>query len=294
VPARLGALLAVIFWGASFVATKAAVAEVSPIALIFVRTGIGAFVLLALLGGRPDRAIPWREEGRALALMGFVGIAFHQLLQAFALTMTSATHTGWLVGLTPLWSALLAAIHLREGLGARKALGLATGFFGAILVVTRGRLDAGQLALPATRGDLLILAGTVNWAVYTVIGHPTLRRLGSLRATAGAMLLGWLMLAPPFVFAAGWRHLGQVSLQGWAAIVFLGTACSALGYLFWYGALEKIQASRVSALLYLEPLVTAGTAALLLGESLGVSTLLGGLLLLAGVALVQTAPGAGD
>ncbi len=289
-PPRLGVLLAIVFWGVSFVATKAAVREVSPVALIFARAALGAALLVAMLAARRERWWPPRDAWPSLALMGFVGVAFHQMLQAYALTLTSAVNTGWLIGLTPIWSAVLAAVMLRERFPPAKLAGFALGFAGAVLVVTRGRLGAGVLALPSTRGDLLILASTVNWAVYTVLGHPVLRRLGALRATAAAMLVGGAILLGPFLAAGAWRDYAQLSAAGWAAVLFLGIACSGLGYLFWYGALEKVETSRVAAFLYLEPLVTLSAGVLLLREPVHATSVAGGLLLLAGVALVQRAP----
>ena len=288
-PPRLGALLAVVFWGVSFVATKAVVRQISPAALVFTRAGLGTLLLMGILALRRRPVLPPRDALPALAAMGFVGVAFHQLLQAHALTLTSAVNTGWLIGLIPLWSAVLSALLLRERFGAGKVAGLLLGFAGAVLVVTRGDLSRGTLALPATRGDLLILASTVNWALYTVLGHGTIRRLGPTRATAGAMGLGWLMLLPLFAAGAGWSDWARLSAGGWLAVLFLGLACSGLGYLLWYGALERVEASRVAALLYLEPLVTLAAAVALLGESVGATTVAGGLLVVGGVVLVQAA-----
>jgi drug/metabolite transporter (DMT)-like permease len=286
-PPRLGALLAIVLWGVSFVATKAVVAEISPLTLIFTRAGLGTLLLCAILAFRRQALLPPRDALGPLALMGFVGVAFHQLLQAHALRLTSAVSTGWLVGLIPVWSALLAALLLKERFGPRKIAGLAVGFAGAVLVVTRGRFGPGLLALPSTRGDLLVLASTLNWALYTVMGHATIRRLGPTRATAGAMLLGWLMLAPVFVAAAGWSEYARLSLAGWGALLFLGIAASGLGYLFWYGAIERVETSRLAALLYLEPLVTLAAAVALLGEPVGIATVVGGLTVMGGVVLVQ-------
>jgi drug/metabolite transporter (DMT)-like permease len=222
-----------------------------------------------------------------LAVMGFVGVFVHQMVQAHALTMTTAVNTGWLIGLTPVWSALLSAWVLRERFGPAKTAGLVLGFLGAALVVTRGRVGGDLLALPQTRGDLLILASTVNWAVYTVLGHSVLKRLGPSLATTGALLFGWLMLVPFLMYEQGWREYSRLTPAGWAAVLFLGIACSGLGYLFWYGALERIEASKVAAFLYLEPLVTLAAAVVMLGESVALTTVAGGLLVLAGVALVQ-------
>src|SRR6185295_7914393 len=134
IPPRVGALLAVIFWGISFVATKAALREVSPVTLIFLRFAIGAVLLMAIV-----RKIPPRDA-----------------LPEHALMMTTAVHTGWLIGITPIWSALLSAIIFHERFGVWKMAGLIGGFAGVILIITRGDFHSSQLALPSTRGDLLI------------------------------------------------------------------------------------------------------------------------------------------
>ncbi|HET7293722.1 MAG TPA: DMT family transporter [Vicinamibacteria bacterium] len=284
---RLQAFLAVVVWGVSFVATKAAVAEITPVALIFARALLGSGLLLALLAARGRPLLPPRDAWRALLAMGFVGVAFHQLLQAYALTLTSAVNTGWLIGITPIWSALFAALALRERLAPGQIAGLLLGFLGAGLVVTRGELGGLFRALPSTRGDALILLSTVNWAFYTVLGQPTLRRLGPTRATSGAMLVGALLLLPVFLASGAFRDFARLSPIGWLAVLFLGLLCSGAGYLLWYGALARVEATRVAAFLYLEPLVTLAAAVALLGESVGLPTVLGGLLLVAGVVLVQ-------
>src|ERR1051326_2276708 len=109
IPPRVGAFIAVIFWGISFVATKAALREISPITLIFLRFAIGAVLLFAIV-----RRLPPRDALPQLALMGFLGVFLHQMIQANALTMTTAVHTGWLIGVTPIWSAVLSAIERKS------------------------------------------------------------------------------------------------------------------------------------------------------------------------------------
>ena len=283
---RFLAFVAVVFWGISFVATKAVLTEISPVTLIAVRFAIGALVLLAIV-----RELPPRSEWLPLAVMGFVGVFVHQMLQSFALTMTTATSTGWLIGLTPIWSALLSAVLLRERFGGWKIAGLVAGFSGALLVVTRGDFSAAVFGRPSTLGDALILISTLNWSIYSVIGHKTIRRLGPRRATSGAMLFGAAMLQPFFIAQRGWREIPSLSATGWGALLFLAVGCSALGYLFWYGALEHIEVSRVAALLYIEPLVTLAAAVILLGEQVSGTVIAGGLIVLAGVVIAQYAPG---
>jgi drug/metabolite transporter (DMT)-like permease len=284
---RLAALAAIVLWGISFVATRVALVEISPVTLVFTRFALGTMLLFALLAVRGKLAPPPRAVWPMLLLLGFLGVFVHQMVQAHALRLTTAVHTGWLIGLTPIWSAILAAAVLKEKLGARKIAGLLIGFAGAVLVVTRGDLSSAAFALPSTTGDLLILASTFNWAVYTALGRGTLARVGSARATAFAMLVGWLMLAAVFLVRAGWTEWANLTPRGWGAVLFLGIGCSGLGYLFWYAALERLDTTRVAAFLYLEPLVTLAAAVAYLGEPVSVSTIVGGLIVLLGVAIVQ-------
>jgi drug/metabolite transporter (DMT)-like permease len=285
--ARLAALGAVVLWGISFVATKVAVSEISPITLVTLRAVLGVLFLSAVMAASRTPIFAPRQELPMLALMGFVGVFFHQILQSIGLTMTSAINTGWLIVLIPIWSAILSAIFRGERFGRFQLIGLVLGFAGAVLVVTRGSLSGNLLALPSTRGDFLIVASTLNWAIYTILGHGTIKRLGAKRATTLSMMLGGLMLLPVFVTVEGWKELDQLSQIGWAAVLFLGIGSSGIGYLLWYGALEHIEAGRVAAFIYIEPLVTLATAMALLGETVTAITIAGGTLVLLGVVLVQ-------
>ena len=246
---RLAAFGAIVLWGISFVATKAALQEISPITLIFTRFAMGTAILVFILKIQGQSPIPPTAAVPSLAVMGFIGIFVHQMLQANALTMTTAVRTGWLIGLTPIWSAALSAIFLQEKFGSRKVLGLILGTIGAITVVARREMSSAVLALPATMGDLLILASTVNWAIYTILGRETLKRLGSTKATAAAMFAGWAMLIPFYVQGSGWREYAALSATGAGAVLFLGIGCSGLGYWFWNAALEQLEAAQVAAFL---------------------------------------------
>jgi drug/metabolite transporter (DMT)-like permease len=288
-PPRLGALLAVIMWGISFVATKAALRELAPVTLIFARFALGTALLFILARRHGPIALPPRDARRQLVLMGLSGVFIHQMLQAFGLRLTTAVQTGWLIGLIPIWSALLSVALGREGFSPLKIAGLAGGFTGAALVISRGRFGPATFQLPSTRGDFLILLSTINWAIYSLLAQNTVKRLGPSRATAWSMLFGWLMIAPFFVAQQGWRQIPQLSFAGWGALLFLGIGCSGLGYLLWYGALERLEVSRVAAFLYLEPLVTLGTAVLLLSEPVSAVAVLGGLIVLGSVYLMQRA-----
>jgi drug/metabolite transporter (DMT)-like permease len=284
---RAKALVAAVFWGASFVATKAALREIHPITLIVLRFGLGIIVLaFAAWRSRVFRMVAARDFV-FLAILGAISITIHQGLQANGLLFTTASSMAWLVALTPVFAAILAWIFLSEPFGTVKILGLGVAFIGAIGVVTKGVLSPETLRLPSTTGDLLALASSLNWAIFSVASKPLLKRLPPTLMMAYVMLLGWVFVLPFFAAAQGWSEISQLSLAGWLALAFLGIACSGLAYIFWYDALAQFDASQVAAFIYLEPLITVGVAAVVLGEAFMPITFFGGLMILVGVYLVN-------
>ncbi len=284
---RAKALAAALFWGASFVATKAALREIQPITLITLRFGFGVIVLaFAVWRLRMVRWVGPRDLF-LLAVLGLISITIHQGLQATGLLFTSASSMAWLVALNPVFTAILAWMFLSEPFSAAKVLGLIIAFAGALAVVTKGVVSPETLHLPSTTGDLLALASALNWAIFSVASKPLLKRLPPTLMMAYIMLIGWLSILPFFVGTGGWMEIGRLTLGGWSALLFLGIVCSGVAYIFWYDALAQIDASQVAAFIYIEPLVTVVVAAVVLNEAFTIASFIGGVTILVGVYLVN-------
>lgn len=281
------ALLAICFWGASFVATKAVLREVSPITLIVLRFGLGVLVLALVVWRGNTFAFIRGRQLLYLCLLALIGIFVHQLLQANALLYTTAINTGWLIALTPIFITALARVWLRERFSGGKIGGTILAFGGALLVISQGRLSLSLFALPSTFGDLLIFISAITWALFSVGSKEMFKRYPARLVVAYVEIIGWLFLLPLFVQNASWREVGELTLPGWGSIGFLGILCSGVAYILWYDALEAREASQIGAFLYIEPLVTLATAHLLLHEEISAITIIGGLLILTGVYLVN-------
>ncbi len=137
-------------------------------------------------------------------------------------------------------------------------------------------------------GDLLVLASAVNWAVFSVISRRVLRKGSPTVAMLYVITTGWLfsafLLPAPAVMQTS---LLQMHAGGWWSLAFLGVICSGVAYVFWYDALKALPAARVGAFLYLEPLVAVALAAVVLGESVHLAAIGGGMLILSGVWMVN-------
>jgi drug/metabolite transporter (DMT)-like permease len=278
---------AVLVWGGSFVATKIALEYVSPITVVWLRFAMGVAILGAAVLARRQLSLPGTRDLGYFALLGFIGVTFHQWLQSTGLTTAQATTTAWIVATTPVFMALLGLLLLKERLDWARWVGIFLAAAGVLLVVSRGDLAALSAGKLATPGDLLILISAPNWAVFSVLSRRGLQTHPAARMMFFVMGFGWLFITALFLAGPGLSEIDQLGMDGWLAIGFLGIACSGVAYIFWYDALQALPASQVGAFLYLEPLVTTLLAASLLNESLTWATLAGGAVILLGVWLVN-------
>ncbi len=279
--------LAVIAWGASFIATKVALRDASPITIVWLRFALGVVVLGAAVVARKQFALVSLKELGYFALLGFLGITFHQWLQSNGLVTAQATTTAWIVATTPVFMALLGWLALRERLRSGQVIGIGLAALGVLLVVSKGEAAALVGGRFGTPGDFLILISAVNWAAVSALSKRGLQKHPATRMTFYMMAFGWLFSSVLFFAGPGWGEIGRLTRDGWLGIIFLGVACSGLAYIFWYDALQIIPASELGVFLYVEPLVAVVIAAIVLREAMTLVALLGGAIILFGVWLVN-------
>ena len=277
-------LTAVILWGLAPVATRAVVGHLSPLPLLLLRMVMASLVLLPWALPALTRLRRPRTLGRLLAagLLGFVG---YQLLVTLGLRLLPASTVGLLLATEPVWVLVLGRLLFGERGGLRPWLGSAAALAGVAVLAGPGAIT-GAGGYRALAGIGLVLASTLSFAAYTIVLRPLSAELGAVTATAASTIVGTL---PYLAFAwtlpgAGLPHLGAVI---WLDLVFLGVGSAAVGMLLWNVAILAESASRVSLLLYLEPVVSVAAAAVFLGERVTPALAGGGLLILAGVAVAS-------
>ena len=283
----LEALFTVIVWGASFIATKVAIRDISPVTLVWLRFGIGVIVLGIAAAARRQLALPKRSELGYFALLGFLGITFHQWLQSTGLLTAQASTTAWIIASTPVFMVLLGWGFLKEKLSRLQMLGITLAAVGVLLVVGKGDISSLAAGKFGTPGDFLILISAPNWAVFSILSRRGLQQYPATRMMLYVMVFGWLFSTVLFLTGAGIGEIANLSRDGWIAVLFLGVIVSGGAYIAWYDALAVISASQIGVFLYLEPLVAVVVAAIVLGEPLLLASLLGGAIILFGVWLVN-------
>lgn len=272
--------LPILFWGASFVATRIALGAFHPFGLVATRFLFGALLVYAFLWVRGQKLWPERGDWPVCFLLGIV-LGAHLLIQGFALLSTSAINSGWIVGFSPVVIALGAQMFLSERLRGLGWAGVALATLGVWLVAFAAAADWKH---PGA-GDLLVLSSTVTWAVYSLVSTGPVARNGAVRVTAFALAVGALVCTVA-ALASGFM-VRSPSGKEVASVLFLGVLCSGVAFALWFRAIELYGAARIGALIYFQPFVTLVVGATVLQERVTPYALVGGPLVILGVWLVN-------
>jgi drug/metabolite transporter (DMT)-like permease len=272
-------LFAVLVWGASFAATRAALESFNPWGLVGVRLWVGTLLLLLILRAGGGPMVPRRADLPACVFLGLV-LSVHLLIQAYGLQYTSAIHTGWIIGFIPVVVALGAHLLGKQRIKPVGWGGIALGTGGILVVWLSKSPDFAQ----ARFGDLLQVISCLTWAVYTLAAIEPVLRSAALPVTAFGMAVAAVVTSIATIFT-GWRS-GPLTRDALLAMAFLGPICSGLAYYAWFAAQRDYGPARVNSLIYAEPFVSLATGALLLKEQVTASAILGGICVIMGVWLV--------
>lgn len=283
----LEALFAVIVWGGSFIATKIAVGQISPIAVVWVRFAMGIPLILFAVIIRKQFAFPKGSEWIYFALLGFLGITLHQWLQSNGLQTAQATTTAWIVSTSPAFIAILAWFILKEKLNLLQSFGIVLAMLGVLAIVSKGDLSTLAIGKFGTIGDFLILISAVNWAVFSIISRRGLKNHPSTRLTFWVMTIGWLIISVAFFANKSYTEIPQLDARGWWAMIFLGIFTTGFAYIAWFDALSQLPAAQTGAFLFIEPLASMIFAAIILSEQITLVSVLGGAVILFGIWLVN-------
>jgi len=252
---------AALLFSGSYIAGRITTVELTPLTAALLRY-VAGFAFLAALAAWPRRRARGLSAGDhgVLLLAGLAGVSLYQFLFFAALRYTAVAHTAIINALSPIVTAILAAVCIRERLAARHYAGVAIAVAGVLLLLSRGD-PARLLAQPPNRGDLFMLLAVVAWAAYALLVRRLSARLDGWTITFASTGYGLLFLALAAVAAddvAG--QVRTLSTAGWAAILYMGIGTSGLGYLLYNRAIALTGPTRTAGVVY--SLVPVGVAAL--------------------------------
>lgn len=268
-------------WASAFAAIREALGEFTPGELSVFRLAV-ASVALALVAAWRSVGWPSRADVARVLAVGVLGMTAYQLLLNSGEQTVEAGTASILVATAPIFVALLAGAAGAAPMGRRRWTGTLVAFAGSAAIA----LGAGG-GVTLSAGAMLVLAAAVCQAAYFVVQRPLLERYSAFQVTAWAMWAG-TALSIPWGLALPAR-VAAAEASATLAVVWLGVAASALGFVTWAYAAARVEVRVAASTLYLVPPVAMTIGWVWLGETPAALSLAGGALVLAGVALVQRA-----
>lgn len=281
-------LLLVVVWGVNFPIVKVAFEELPPFAFNGLRFAAAAVLLLGILRRIEGPIRLDRADLPRLAVLGVIGHAGYQTLFIGGLARTTAGHSSVILAMVPLFVGALGVLLGLERPSLRMWIGLVLAFAGIVVLVS-GRVGL-VLDTSTISGDLITLAASLCWAIYTVLSRPFLARVSPLRLTTLTLCFGLpviLASAVPGLLRVQW---GAVTLRAWAALTFSTLFAIVVSYVIWYASVQVVGSARTAAFSNLIPVVALIAAHLVLREPLGPPQVLGTAIVLFGVWLARSAP----
>ncbi len=267
-------------WGATFVASKVALAVIPPFVLVAGRFALAWLLLRLVLRIRRIESVPWRQSWIPL-LIGAVGMDLSIGAQFIGTALTSASQGALVTSAAPALMAVFAAFLLGERLRPLHVVAIGIATAGVVLVTGIG----GTGFHPLGHGALAVAAAT--WALYSVLTRWASRTLDPMAVLAGAS--GWgALLALPFT-RWDWpvARLLEPAIGG--SVVFIALGATVLAFLLWSWGCARLPARIGGLFMFVQPVIGTALAAWLLGELPGWTLYAGGGLILAGVSLAQRA-----
>ena len=269
-----GAITVAVIWGMGFIIAKAGMSHFSPILLMALRFSLTALCLIWIYQ-------PPFKLFKNLIWISLVGAAIQYSLTFNGVRGIDASTAALLVQLEVPFGLLLAWIFLGDKISVQQALGMIVAFAGAVLIIGEPKLSDDLIYA------FMVIGGAFTWAV----GQIMIKKLGNI---GGFMLItGIAIFATPQLFIASFlfesNQIDQIinaDFPAWASVIYLGLVMTAIGYGLWYRLLGMYTVNQVIPFLLLLPVTSVLGGIFFLGESLTLKITIGGLLALAGVAII--------
>jgi len=286
----VSAWITILIWGTTFTSTKLLLRDFSPDEILLIRSLI-AYLALYLV--KPKRLeLKQKSHNWLFAAAGLCGITLYYLFENNALTFTSVANTSLIVTTSPFFIAVISSVFLKgEKPGILFYLGFLSAIAGIALISFNGRI---VLQLNPF-GDLLALGASFAWAFYSIFTRIIgLHRYDTVQSTRRVFGFGIVFMLPVTLYTGFHSHtdfLNKASLllkqENAFLFLYLGACASAICFGTWNYAIRTLGAVRSSVYIYMIPVISMTTSALILREPVTPALAVGTALTLFGLFLSE-------
>lgn len=269
--------LAAFLFGTMEVALKTAGDSLDSIQLTFLRFLIGGIILFPVgIRKRQQGGMKLTKSDHGwMALVGIVGVPVSMLCFQLGVERCNAATAASLICLNPLFTMLIAHFFTDEKMTALKSFAFLIGLVSAVLLIRPWDMQSGN----TLAGIVLMMAASVTFAAYTVMGKRTVARMGTFFQTGYGFIAGSLVLF--VVLLVSDRPVFEGVLDNFRIVMYCGIFVTGLGYMFFFLAIRHSDASTGAVAFFIKPAIAPVLAIIFLHEKIFWNTVAGVLLLMA-------------
>ncbi len=267
------------------IVAKDVTTNIIPSSILFYRSLIAAIFFFLIVKIRNNKIKVEKKDYLTFIILSILNIPINQFLFLISIKYTTAPNVALAYALSPIFVYIIAHFYLKEKSSYLKITGIAIAIIGAFFLISEKGFSFRSTAF---LGDILALSASLAWALYTVLGKNVINKYGAIYSAAITMQLGFVLYLVIYLFLPEKSNPLSFTTFNWFDILYLGIFSSGVSYILWYYALKKIQASKVSVFNNLQPIFTTILAIIFLNQSLTLTFVSGGLMILLGVVLTQT------
>lgn len=281
---HLSAIFTIAIWGTTYISTKILLVDFEPVEILIVRFVMGFLALLVIYPKRLKTKS--KKEELTFALAGLCGMCLYYLLENIALTYTLASNVGVIISVAPFFTAIFTHLFMKskEKLNIRFFVGFAVAMAGIVIIGFNGqKLQLNPL------GDFLALAAAIVWALYSILTKK-ISGFGYniILSTRRTFFYGIVFMIPAlFIFDFRIDLTRFENMSNLFNILYLGLGASALCFVTWNFAVKELGAIKTSVYIYITPIITVMTSALVLNEKPTLLIISGTILTLIGLFLSE-------
>jgi len=281
--------LAAFFWGGTFVAGRSLSGVVDPVSAAFFRFLVASLLLLTIAIRRESLPRITLQQLLVVIALGASGILAYNLFFFNGLSLIAASRASLIIALNPVFITLAAALIYRETLPNRRILGILLSVSGATIVITQGQ-PLTVFASGIGQGELLIFGCVISWTLYSVIGKTAMRGLSPLVSVCYSSIAGTVLLFFVALFQGDLAAVVDYPFSAHMSLIYLGMFGTVVAFLWYFQGIQAIGPSRAAVFINFVPVNGVLLATLILGEPLTLSLLTGGVLVITGSYLANSAP----
>ena len=283
---RAGVLLVIAMWGLIFVAVHELLVVLDSIQVVVIRYWIFSFIFLLLLLFQPHlRPKFTRQDWGLYSFAGILAVPGAQFPIVYGQRFLAPPLVSLIAGLTPVMAIVLARIFLTEKLSRFQLLGCLMALVGSLAIILASSSDGTEMTASNPAMAALALISPLSWAGYMIFMRRVATRHGALTSTGTVMVLGTLWTAP------FWKHgvggIGNLEVPHLLWLLYLAIGGTLLTYWIYFQVIAEIGANRAATYMFAVPLVALFWSWVILGYVPSGTTLIGGAVVLIGVAMTQ-------